>query len=106
MASIFPSHTTHFLYTVQPARLEMLTEGPTEEETALIAQHWAYLQKLHEEEVVIFVGRTLVTDESSFGATVLKADSEEHAYDIMEADPAVSSGLMNAQLYPFQVLLH
>jgi hypothetical protein len=31
-----------FLYTLRPARLTMLTEGPTAEEQALAARHWTY----------------------------------------------------------------
>jgi uncharacterized protein YciI len=84
----------------------MLTEGPTDDEAAIIARHWAYLQSLHQQETVLFVGRTLLTDESSFGVAVIKAETEEAAVEIMEGDPAVQAGVMEAQLYPFQVLLH
>ncbi len=106
MANSFPSQTTQYLYTVQPSRPAMLIEGPTEQEAAFIAQHWAYLQNLHQQETVLFVGRTLLTDEHGFGMAVIKTDNEDDAVEIMEEDPAVRSGVMQARLYPFQVLLH
>jgi len=106
MANAFPVQTNQFLYTVQATRPEMLTEGPTEQEAAVIAQHWAYLQNLHQQETVVFVGRTLLKDEEgSFGVAVFKAETEDAAFAIMESDPAVQAGVMDAQLFPFQILL-
>jgi len=34
---------TEYLYKIQLTRLEMLTQGPTPDEAALVAQHLAYL---------------------------------------------------------------
>ena len=31
------------MYTLQPIRLAITAEGPTEAETAIVALHWAYL---------------------------------------------------------------
>jgi hypothetical protein len=61
------SEVTHYLYRIQPTRLEMLTHGPTAEEAEIGTQHFAYLQRLTEEGGVL-AGRTLNTDERSFGA--------------------------------------
>jgi hypothetical protein len=47
-----------------------------------------------------------LTDENGFGMAVIKTDNEDDAVEIMEEDPAVRSGVMQARLYPFQVLLH
>ena len=47
------SEVTHYLYRIQPTRLEMLTHGPTVEEAEIVTQHFAYLQRLTEQGVVV-----------------------------------------------------
>ncbi|MGD0213352.1 MAG: YciI family protein [Terriglobales bacterium] len=76
---------------------------PTEQ--AVVAEHFAYLQGLHAQGVIILVGRTLNTDDSAMGLTVFHAESEDTARQIMDSDPAVQKGLMTATLYPFKVIL-
>lgn len=105
MPNPFLSPPSHYVYTVQPVRLAIMTEGPTQQEAAIVGQHWAYIQGLFQQGVVVFVGRILRTDETGFGHCVFRAKSEEEARAIMNADPAVSAGLMRAELYPYQVLL-
>jgi uncharacterized protein len=94
-----------FLYKLQLVRGDMLRTGPTEEEQATVAQHFAYLRDLTAKGIVIFVGRTLTTDENTMGLAVFRADSEDAARRIMSDDPAVSRGVMTATLYPFKVVL-
>ena len=47
-----------WLYFLKPARLGMLTEGPTPEETEIVSHHFAYLQDLTKKGVMILMGRT------------------------------------------------
>lgn len=96
---------TEYVYKIQPTRLGMLTEGPTPQEAEIISNHFNYLKSLTEQGVAIFVGRTLTTDDSTFGITVFEADSEEAAREVMNKDPAVAAGVMRAELYPFRVVL-
>lgn len=96
---------TEYLYKIQPTRLGMLTEGPTPQEAEIISNHFDYLKALVDQGVGIFVGRTLTTDERTFGLTVFEADSEEAARKIMNNDPAVMAGVMRAELYPFRIVL-
>lgn len=96
---------TEYLYKIQPTRLSMLTEGPTSQEAEIISNHFDYLKALVDQGVGIFVGRTLTTDERTFGLTVFEADSEEAAREIMNNDPAVMAGVMRAELYPFRIVL-
>jgi len=44
-------------------------------------------------------------DSSGFGIVILEVDSEEEAYDLMNNDPAVKEGIMEATLYPYRVAL-
>ncbi len=99
------SDAQQFLYKIQPTRPAMLTDGPTEAETAVVSQHFNYLQELTEQGVVLLAGRTLNTDASSFGIVIFVADSEEAAQTIVHNDPAVNQGVMRAELYPYRVAL-
>src|SRR5262249_32866344 len=68
-----------FMYTLPPARAAMLTEGPTDEEKALAAQHWAYSQELLQRRTILFGGRMVERTSESFAICVIRADSEEQA---------------------------
>ena len=97
------AEVTEYLYKIQPTRLEMLTQGPTPDEAALVAQHLAYLQGLAAQGIVILAGRTLNADERTFGIVIFRARSEDAARSIMNNDPAVKNGLMRAELYPYRI---
>ena len=94
-----------FLYRLQAVRGNMLRTSPTDLEQAIVAEHRAYLQDLGAQGVMIFVGRTLNTDENAMGLAVFRAESEDVARQIMNDDPAVKRGVMKATLYPFSVFL-
>ncbi len=94
-----------WIYVLKVTRLEMLTEGSTPEEDEIVRRHFAYLEDLTEQGVMILVGRTQTADESTFGIAIFEAEGEAAARDIMANDPAVVGGVMTASLYPYQVAL-
>jgi uncharacterized protein len=94
-----------FLYRLQLVRVAMLVEGPTAEEAAIVGEHFNYLAKLTEDGVVLLAGRTLTTDERTFGIVVFIAPSESEARELMNGDPTVKKGVMKAELFPFSVAL-
>jgi uncharacterized protein YciI len=94
-----------FLYRLQPTRLGMLTDGPTEREAEIVAEHFAYLSELTAEGTVLMAGRTLNADEHTFGIAVLVAATTADAMAIMSNDPAVRHGLMRAELFPYRIAL-
>jgi uncharacterized protein YciI len=94
-----------FAYRILPTRLAMLTEGPTEAEARVVAEHFAYLRRLCADGPVLLAGRTLAADANAFGIVVFEADSEPAARELMLADPAVRDGVMHAELYTFRVAL-
>jgi uncharacterized protein len=94
-----------FLYRLQLVRGDMLRTGPTAVEQAIVAEHFIYLQDLHAKGKIILVGRTLTTDENTMGLAVFRADSEDAAQQIVNADPVVAKGVMTATLYPFKVVV-
>jgi uncharacterized protein len=94
-----------FLYRVTLNRPALLTEGPTEAEQCQLAQHFAYLQDLAQRGVMILVGRTQTTGPDTFGIAIFEADDDAAARAIMQSDPAVSSGLMKGELFPYKIAL-
>lgn len=96
---------TQWLYHLVPARLGMVSEGPTPEEAETVSRHFAYLKDLTEKGVMILMGRTQNNDESTFGIAIFEAEDESAARRIMENDPAVIGGVMKATLYPYKIAL-
>ncbi len=95
----------HYLYRIQPTRAAMLIEGTTPEEGAIIEQHFAYLQDLTAQGVVILAGRTLNTDPSGFGIVIFRAVDDDDARALMNSDPAVRQGVIRAELFPYRIAL-
>lgn len=83
----------------------MLSEGPTEQESRVVSDHYSYLKELMEQGTVILAGRTQNTDYSSFGIIIFKAESPEQARRVAENDPAVKDTVMQAELYPYRITL-
>jgi uncharacterized protein len=94
-----------FLYTLRPARLAMLTDGPTPDEQALAARHWIYSQELLTTGTLVFAGRTLQRDPTTFAFAVIRASSLDSARAVAERDPAVAGGVFAAEVFPFQPML-
>ena len=93
------------MYVLKPARLGMLTEGPTPTEQETVSRHFAYLSDLTEKGVMILVGRTQNNDETTMGIAIFEAEDDETARHIMQNDPAIAGGVMTAVLYPYRVAL-
>lgn len=96
--------TTTYIYVIRPTRLDMLVTGLTPQEDEIITRHSDYLAELSRQGTVIFYGRTLTTDEKTFGLVVYSAASAQEAQRIMDADPAVRLGVMRAEYFPFRVI--
>ena len=94
-----------FIYTLRPIRTSMLTEGPTEREEEVLDHHVKYLAGLTEAGIVYAAGRTATNDENTFGIVLFKADDRGFAMQIMNADPAVQHGVMEATLLPFRLAM-
>jgi uncharacterized protein YciI len=90
-----------WIYRILPTRQEMVAQA-TDEETAVIAEHFGYLQALKSAGILILAGRTQV-DEGTWGITIFEAPDEASARAVMQTDPAVAAGVMSATLYPYVV---
>ncbi len=91
----------NWLYRVQPLRDDMLSAGPTEEEQALVAEHFEYLKTLHKQGVVQLAGRTQTEDSASFGIVLFRAESKEEALRVMREDPAVKGRVSRGEVFEF-----
>lgn len=94
-----------FLYRLTPVRIEMITGGSTPEEQAIVSEHFAHLEALTAQGVVLLVGRTQDNSPDTFGIVIFQAESTEQARTIMNSDPAVQEGIMRAELFPFRIAL-
>jgi len=94
-----------FLYRLRLARPGMFDDGGTADEQAAVADHLAYLERLHGAGVVRLAGRTTTDDERAFGIVLFDADDVAAARRLMNEDPAVERGVMRATLYPFRTAL-
>lgn len=90
-----------FVYIVKPIK-DNFNQSATEEENQIIEEHFLYLKKLLEDNILILAGPEL---NAKFGIVVLEADSYEQAFNIMKNDPAVKKSIFLAELYPFKASL-
>jgi uncharacterized protein YciI len=90
-----------WVYVLRPPR-QTFVDDATEDERATMQAHFRYLQELLAEGRLVLAGPALGP---VFGIAVFEAADEDEARRVMEADPAVASGLQRAELSPFRVSL-
>jgi uncharacterized protein YciI len=77
----------------------------TEKEEKIVERHFAKLQELLKEGKLILAGKTSGLDEKTFGIVILEVETEDEALNIMRNDPSVAEGIMEAELFPYDVAL-
>lgn len=90
-----------FIYFIRPHK-ENFAETMTEEEGSIMGTHFLYLQELLKAGKLILAGPETT---GKFGIAIFEAESEDEARDIMMNDPAVKSGIVAPELYPYRVSL-
>ncbi|MEI4771869.1 YciI family protein [Psychrobacillus sp. FJAT-51614] len=93
-----------FLYQLKLIPSLLNQDNWTEKENSIIQHHFEVLQNLQEEGRLLLAGRTLNLD--PIGIVILEVDTEEEAIELMNNDPAVKEGIMEAQLFPYRVALY
>jgi uncharacterized protein len=83
----------------------MVTDAPTAKEAAVINRHFAYLERLLDEGVMILVVRTQNNDARTMGLVIFNADDDAASQQIMMNDPAILGGIMTAEVFPYRVAL-
>lgn len=90
-----------FIYFIRPHK-ENFAETMSEEEGNIMGVHFEYLKDLLDKGKLILAGPETT---GKFGIAVIEAESEDEARNIMMNDPAVSSGIVSPELYPYRVSL-
>ena len=91
----------NYIYKIMPVRPEALSEGFTEFESKVMADHYNYLKSLKEKHVLILAGPTRTKKTTGFGIVLINAKTEKEAESIMRKDPAVATHVAK-----FRLLLH
>jgi uncharacterized protein YciI len=77
----------------------------TPEDNAAIGRHLERFKEAVKTGQLIMAGRTMEAGEKGFGIAIFEADDEAAARAFMDADPAVTAGIMTADVHPFAVVL-
>jgi uncharacterized protein YciI len=68
----------------------------------IIDQHFAYLQSLQKDGVLLMAGRF---SDVLVGLVIIEAKDRETALSIMTDDPAVKAGVFHAELHPWRIAI-
>jgi uncharacterized protein YciI len=90
-----------FLVLLRPVRAAMAFE-PTEEESRIVSDHYAYLVRLRDEGKLVVAGPSIVEGDT-FGIGVLDVDERAEVEAIVAADPAIVGGIMTAEIRPLRI---
>ena len=90
-----------WLVVLRPVREEMPFE-PTEEEVRIVSEHYAYLEQLRAEERLVLAGPSTLPGDT-FGLGIFDQDDHAEVEAIVAADPAVTSGIMTAEIRPYRI---
>ncbi len=91
----------HFIYIIRPVRDNFL-ENPTPQENKIMEDHFQHLKLLREKGTLCLAGPSPA---GKFGIVIFKADSMDEAGRLMNEDPAVKNGIMNAEVFDFRLSL-
>jgi len=91
-----------WIYFLHPPR-ERFADTMTESEGAVFGEHFAHLQRLLTDGVLVLAGPTM--GPVNTGIAVFEAADEIEATRIMESDPVVAKGVCRGELRPFVISL-
>ncbi len=94
-----------FIYVLRLEKSMYDSAAWTPEKSKIVQEHFAYLQKLHSDGILVLAGRTETDLDKTFGIVVFEAVSLEEAKLIAESDPAVKNKIMNVEVFPFGIAL-
>ncbi|MEY2830572.1 MAG: hypothetical protein RIQ33_2430 [Bacteroidota bacterium] len=93
----------YFLSLLPEKRKEVFSD----DENAIIVNHFNYLLNAKEEGKIILVGRTQLStsDIKNKGICIFTIENETEAIEFMNNDPAIKCGMMLGELFPFKVAI-
>jgi len=90
-----------WLVVLRPVREEMPFE-PTDEESQIVSEHYAYLKQLRAEGRLVLAGPSALPGDT-FGLGIFDQDDRAEVEAIVAVDPAVTSGIMTAEIRPYRI---
>jgi len=90
-----------YLYLIHPYRHDFF-DAPTQEESSIMEEHFAYLKNAVEEGIVHLAGPCA---DDTFGLVIFQAENEDSANAFMFNDPSVKKNVMMAELHPLRISL-
>lgn len=82
-----------------------LPASMTDDDRIVFGKHAEYLRSKFAEDRIIFAGPSMEANGEHFAVVVLSAETKDQAVQIMNADPAVESGLLTSHVTEFEVFL-
>jgi uncharacterized protein YciI len=77
----------------------------TEEDAETFNLHWANLERLRDEGVLILAGRAQDADGTGPAFCILEVESDEEAHRIFNTEPFFTRGFATGKLHPFRVAI-
>lgn len=90
-----------WLVVLRPVRAEMPFE-PTDEESRIVGEHYEYLKRLRAEGRLVLAGPSALPGDT-FGLGIFDQDDRADVEAIVAADPAVTGGIMTAEIRPYRI---
>jgi uncharacterized protein YciI len=90
-----------WLVVLRPVRDEMPFE-PTEDESRIVSEHYDYLKRLRVEGRIVLAGPSALPGDT-FGLGIFDQDDRAEVEAIVAVDPAVTSGIMTAEIRPYRI---
>ena len=94
----------HFISLMKPGK-PGLPDSMTEDDKRQFGQHVAYLKSTFAEGKIVFAGPSTEVGEEHFAIVVLDTSDKSQAVAIVNADPAVASGLLLSHVTEFSIFL-
>lgn len=91
----------HYLTVYRPPRSTFVDDA-TEQESAVVGEHFEYLKRLLSEGTLLLAGRT---EDGSMGLAVYRAVDQATAECIVREDPVVRAGVFRAELHRYRLAL-
>jgi uncharacterized protein YciI len=90
-----------WLVVLRPVRDEMPFE-PTDEESRVVSEHYEYLEQLRAEGRLVLAGPSALPGDT-FGLGIFDQKDRAEVEAIVAADPAVTNGVMTAEIRPYRI---
>lgn len=100
-----PGKPKQFIYVLRLVPRPYSDGAWTREDEAVLERHLTRFKEAIKTGQLILAGRTPEPQNKTFGIAIFEATDEAAARAFMESDPAVTAGLMTAELHPFAVAL-